>query len=156
MGDRFINTISVPLDRHERYEYTASTKIIPGELLELNGHNVTPHSKANGVILRPLFCMESSWAYPHTNELAIDQAYSKGDTAYCIVAERRQLVYAFIKGGELLQKGETLLVSGGDGSLQAARDDITAGEIVSTVVATAWEDVLTGDERERRWVKILW
>lgn len=133
------------------HEAEADAALTPGELVEFNtDEELGPHDGANGAIQVPMIVVENPYADVQTVQ-AIDHDYAAGESAFYVVPQSGDIVYAFIKASETLVKGISFLASDGAGALQVIVPD--GDTVVTTVLFVADEDATVGGARERHRVR---
>jgi hypothetical protein len=120
-------------------EATAAGTIKPGHLIKLDSSgNVIVHGTAGGPA-EAAFALEDAL---QGNTIA--DAYSSGDKVFFVLAQKGDVIYAYLSGGESADPSE-FLTSNGDGALKVASGtDIRIAVPLETVDASDSNDV---DER---------
>lgn len=133
------NTILLTVNGAERpiYEYKADEALTPGELVCFDADDeLEPHGTAGG-LAQKIFVVENPYA-PDNTQKAIDQDYALGDYARVIYAQSGDGIYAWLKAGEEVAKGDPLVSDGAGGLQEPAAVDATL--ISGAIVAFADED----------------
>lgn len=128
--------------RHE--EALAGGAISPGHLLQLGSDSkVVVHDNAGG-IGETLFAMEDA-----LQGNSIDDNYSSGDRVSLVIANRGDVIYAWLAAGDVTAVGDHL-VSQGNGTLH-----VPGSDDIEHVLAVALEAVTSGASAARIKVRVL-
>lgn len=103
-------------------EHIAAGAIKPGHLVKLNSDDEVAVHGVEGGVAEKLFAVEDA-----LQGHSIDDAYAADDVTMLHCARSGDEIYAYIKSGQVVAKGD-ILVSGGDGTL------ITEGSVASATV----------------------
>lgn len=135
-----------------RLERETHEAITPGELLAIDAdEELIPHGSADGVLPGVLVALESPTAAAGTTE-AIDVDYAAGDSAYYAQGQPGDVYYMWLKAGETVVKGQTLVSSDGAGAVKAIV--VGAGTLTKSIVGVAEQDLTAGVGRERCLIRI--
>ena len=135
-----------------RLSAEADEALTPGELVRFDAdEELEPHGDS-GAVQHRMFVLENPYDDTNTSA-AIDSDYATGDTAFYFYAVPGDLVYGWLKAGETVVKGVTMLQSDGAGALEAVT--VAAGTLVMAVVGVADEDLTAGVARARLRVRVL-
>lgn len=116
-----------------REEYRAASTIKPGHLIELiAAGTVQPHSTAEGNAEK-MFAVEDDY---QGND--IDDNYAAAALVQCWIAQRGDVVYAWLSDGETAVIGSQLS-SNGDGDLQVHVPDDSGSIQTEGIIAVALE-----------------
>lgn len=99
-------------------DMVAAAAVTPGELLEISGGELQPHSTADGNAV-PIVALEDTTREAAAGVKQIDTDYPIGDTVRAYVPVPGELLYMLLADGENVSKGD-VLTSDGTGALQAA------------------------------------
>lgn len=140
-------------EKHVHLEYVAASgsSIRPGDLLEIASGEVQEHSDAAGVVAPFLVAIEDPWADSDT-EANIDHAYAVGETVYCIMPQRGDVLYMWVATGNTADADIDLLESAGAGNLAVAATQAAADatEIAGAQIGVPVETVANSSGSDAR------
>lgn len=125
------------------YVVDAGDTLTPGYLVRVkpDDGDIDLHTPAGGNA-QPLFVVENPWADSFTSP-AISQTYTAGETAFTVLAQTGDEVYAWLASGENVGIGDPL-ESAGNGQLQ----EHTPPEVSGTGPTTHYYKSLVGYAKE--------